>query len=613
MRKSWTERAVLRDMAGGAAIAAAGILLRLAVSGFVGPRTPFMTFYPAAMLAALYGGLSAGLTATALLGLAAWLWVLPHLAPFILDAAAWMAMGLFLGSGVVLSFTAEAARHARRRSAQAEAEAARADERCSLNATISRLAAIVESSDDAIVGLTPSGVITSWNEGARKLYGYEAQEVVGRHASLLCGDACKEDVTSILSEVRPGWPVRNFETRRRHKDGAVIDVSMTLSAIPDNGDGVAGVSAVVRDITARRSMEAALRESEERFRLLVESAPDAIFVLVGGRFAYANSAFLRLCGAAGEGEILGRPVLERVTLATRPQVRELLRALGEENRAVPAVELGCLRLDGGEIDVEASAVPLVYGGQRGALVYLRDVTERKRVEELREDMERISRHDLKTPLNAVINLPLLLMDDHNLDPEQVTRLRMIHDAGLRMLEQIDRSLTLYRIESGGYTLEPRPVDLTALVMQVAGDLDAMSAALAVNVLVDAWPRPVVASGDPLLCRTMLGNLMKNAVEASSKGGEVLVGLKAVGGQAVVFVHNASSLPEAQRAGFFQKHPSSAKPGGAGLGTYSARLSAEAQHGGIGLESSETEGTTITVRLPLWAENAPGDGDASARH
>ena len=112
---------------------------------------------------------------------------------------------------------------------------------------------------------------------------------------------------------------------------------------------------------------------------------------------------------------------------------------------------------------------------------------------------------------------------------------------------------------------------------------------------------------------MLGNLMKNAVEASPTGGEVLVGLKAVGGLAVVSVHNVGVVPEAQLAGFFQKHPGSAKPGGAGLGTYSARLSAEAQHGGIGLESSETEGTTITVRLPLWAENAPGDGDASARH
>jgi len=603
MRKGWRNSALARDIACGVGIAAAGVLLRLAVSNFVGPRTPFMTFYPAAMLAALFGGLGAGLAATVLLGLVAYFWVLPQLSPFILDAAAWMAMGLFLGSGVVLSVTAEAARRVRRRTAAAEAEAARAEERCSLNATISRLAAIVESSDDAIVGLAPDGIITSWNEGARTLYGYEAAEVVGSHASMLCGGACEQDVTAILGDVRPGRPVRNYETRRRHKNGAVIDVSMTLSAIPTDDGGVAGVSAVVRDITARRRMEAALRESEERFRLLVESAPDAIFVLSNGRFAYVNAALLRLCGAAAAADILGRSALDFVAADCRAQMRELMGRLREEDRAVPAVELRGLRLDGGIIDVEASAVPLAYGGEPGALVYVRDISERKRLETLREDMERISRHDLKTPLNAVINLPLLLMEDHNLNPEQVTRLRMIHDAGLRMLEQIDRSLTLHRIETGGYILEPRPVDLTALVLQVAGDLDALTAALGVRLLVETWPRPVVASGDALLCRTMLGNLMKNAVEASPRGGEVLVGLKAVGGRAVVFVRNAGVVPREQRAEFFAKHPGSAKPGGAGLGTDSARLSAEAQHGDIGLESAEMEGTTITVRLPLWPQSA----------
>lgn len=606
MRKAWTGRPLGRDIAIGVALAAAGILLRLAVSGFVGPRTPFMTFYPAAMLAALLGGLAAGLVATAILSLTAYFWVLPQLSPYVLSGASWMALGLFLGTGVVLSVAAEAARRVRERTARAEAEAASAAERCSLSATIGRLAAIVESSDDAIVGLSTQGVITTWNEGARTLYGYDAEEAVGRHASFLCGDACTEDVTAILGHVRPGWPVRNYETRRRHKNGSVIDVSMTLSAIPDEiGDGVSGVSAVVRDITERRRMEAALRESEERFRLLLESAPDAVFVSTGGRIVYANSALARLCGVAGPDKMLGGPVLDFLDPAQRPEMAERMRALTEEDRPVEAVELRLRRRDGGLVDVEALAAPLVYGGEKGGLAFVRDITERKRMENLRADMERISRHDLKAPLNAVINLPLLLMEDGNLDPEQVTRLRMIHDAGLRMLEQIDRSLTLYRIETGAYALDPRPVDLTRLVMQVAGDLDAMTEALGVSLLVETWPRPVVANGDALLCRTMLANLIKNAVEATPRGGEVLVGLKAVAGRAVVFVRNPGTVPEEQRAHFFDKNHGSEKPGGAGLGTYSARLSAQAQHGDIGLESGDSAGTTITVRLPLWTEQETG--------
>jgi light-regulated signal transduction histidine kinase (bacteriophytochrome) len=101
----------------------------------------------------------------------------------------------------------------------------------------------------------------------------------------------------------------------------------------------------------------------------------------------------------------------------------------------------------------------LYGGKNGALVFVHDITERKREEALRGDMERIAKHDLKGPLNAVINLPLLYQDDANLTANQAEGLRLIHQAGLRMLEQIDQSLTLYRIETGSFKLAPQAVDL----------------------------------------------------------------------------------------------------------------------------------------------------------
>jgi PAS domain S-box len=613
MNWAWEGKGARRRLAGGAVLACAAVLARLALLSVIGPSTPFVTFYPAAMFAALFGGRVSGFTTTGLLGLAALLWVLPGLSPTGFSNAGWLALAMFVLTGVLLSVMAEALRNARLRSARAEAEAALSAERCALNTTISRLAAIVESSEDAIVGLTTQGVITSWNEGARKLYGYTAAEAVGRHATFLCGETCTEDVTSILGDVHPGRPLRNFETRRQHKDGTVIEVSMTLSAILGENGAVDGVSAVVRDMTARRAMERALRESEERFRLLVENAPDAIFVQAGGRFAYANDAFLRLCGAARPEDILGHPLLERIHPDYHEQVRERMHLLNDLRQPVPTLELRYLRLDGTEIAVEASPVPLAYQGEQGALVYLRDISERKRLETLRADMERIARHDLKTPLNAVINLPLLLMEDHNLDPEQVTRLRMIHDAGLRMLEQIDQSLTLFRIEAGSYSLVSRPVDLPQLALQVAGDLETLTRAYGVQLLVDTWLRPVQASGDALLCRTMLSNLMKNAVEAAPRGSAVLVGLKAVGGRARVSIHNQRAVPQELRTRFFDKFTTSGKEGGAGLGTYSARLSAEAQGGSIVMETSEARGTTLTIELPLWEEAAAQPPAAPLTH
>jgi signal transduction histidine kinase len=235
------------------------------------------------------------------------------------------------------------------------------------------------------------------------------------------------------------------------------------------------------------------------------------------------------------------------------------------------------------------------------LVFVHDITERKRVEALREDMERIARHDLKGPLNAVINLPFLFQDDPNLTPEQVEGFRLIHQAGLRMLEQIDQSLTLYRIETGSFKLEPQPVDLDELTGQVAGELSALARGLGVELRVEAGE--VMVSGDGLLCRTMLSNLLKNAVEAAPRGSRVQVRLAAREGWAEWSVHNGGTVPEAHRARFFDKYFTSGKSRGAGLGTYSARLSAEAQGGSIALRTSEAEGTCITVRLPLWPDRA----------
>jgi len=722
MRCRWTPRDIARKTAVALAAVAAALLLRLALRDVIGPGLPFFTFLPAVVLAALFGGGASGLAATALLCLAAYAWALPPLP----DGAREIALLGFALTGVLVSWLAESLHRSRRRAAAAEAEAVLTAQTCELNDAKRQLAAIVESTADAIVGVSLDGVIVSWNRGAQQLYGYAAEEVLGRPTSLLCRPACSAEFAGLLERILSGEGVKNFETRRRHKNGSALDVSITLSAIRDDSGTITGASAIVRDITAGKRMEAALRaekerlaciietssdlmylkdtdlrylaanaalgkflgadpadmlgrsdrelmppelaqncresdiaaltdgsvdreerhdgrifraskrrvedaagqvlgvaatitdisedrrsfealrESEERFRQLVENAPDAIFVQTGGCFAFVNDAFLRLYGAERPEQVLGRPIVSRVHPAHHQAVQERIRLLNDQSRHVPSMEMRHLRLDGGALDVEVSAVPLVYGGERGALVFVRDIAARKREEALREDMERIARHDLKTPLNAVINLPLLLMGEPNLTPEQLTRLEMIHAAGLRMLEQIDQALTLYRIETGSYALQPQPVDLGALARQVAGDLAPTARGLEVELRVEADLKPVLASGDQLLCRTMLANLMKNAAEAAPKGGQARTRIAVETGRAVIVIHNQGAVPEELRERFFEKYASLGKRRGAGLGTYSARLSAEAQRGDIAMTTSEDAGTTVTVRLPLW------DGPQPAR-
>ena len=123
-----------------------------------------------------------------------------------------------------------------------------------------RLAAIVESSDDAIIGKDLNGVITSWNCGAERMLGYTAEEMIGQKVTVLAPPGLEEDVPRILACIRRGERVEHYETRRRRKDGAIIDVSLTVSPIRDALGAIIGASKIARDITERKRIETQARE-----------------------------------------------------------------------------------------------------------------------------------------------------------------------------------------------------------------------------------------------------------------------------------------------------------------------------------------------------------------
>ena len=173
------------------------------------------------------------------------------------------------------------------------------------------------------------------------------------------------------------------------------------------------VLGVAIDITDSKRAEEVLRESEEQFRTLVESAPDAIFIQVEGRFAYVNDAAIRLYGAASEKELLGRDVVERVHPDHRAKVLERIRSINEEGKPAPLMEQKHVKLDGTTIYVEAHSAPIRYQKSEGALVFVRDITERKQTEEsllLSEDRYRRLFEDAvlgifrSTPDGKIINV-----------------------------------------------------------------------------------------------------------------------------------------------------------------------------------------------------------------
>jgi PAS domain S-box-containing protein len=175
--------------------------------------------------------------------------------------------------------------------------------------TLSRLAAIVECSDDAIIGKTLDGVIVSWNPSAERIYGYSEEEVIGQRVSLLVPPERPDEVTQILEKVKRGKRVDHVETVRRKKDGTRIDVSLSVSPIRDATGQVTGASTIARDISERKRAEEALRQSEERYRDLVEHSEMLICTHdPEGKILTVNRAMVRHLGYERAEDLLNRPL-----------------------------------------------------------------------------------------------------------------------------------------------------------------------------------------------------------------------------------------------------------------------------------------------------------------
>ena len=226
-------------------------------------------------------------------------------------------------------------------------------------------------------------------------------------------------------------------------------------------------------------------------------------------------------------------------------------------------------------------------------------------ETLRRDVDRITRHDLKSPLNGVIGFAAMHMEAENLTDMQREHLRMIHDLGYRVVNMVNLSLGLFKMEQGSYELDARAVDLLPMVRGIVEGNQRLIRVRKSSVSLEIDGRAVADAdrflilGEELLCYSMFSNLIKNALEATPEGQPVRIAFSiGADGLAETAIHNHGAVPEAVRSRFFDKYATAGKKSGTGLGTYSARLIAETQRGSIGMTSSEEVGTTVTVRLPM---------------
>jgi len=239
---------------------------------------------------------------------------------------------------------------------------------------LAELAAIVESSDDAIIGKTLDGWITSWNAAAEQIYGYNAAEAVGNHISMLLAPGQRDELTELLAHVARGDRVSHLETTRQRKDGRIIDVSITTSPIRDAQGAIVGAATVARDVTERKAHEREL----ERLAQAAEYGTDAILSIgLDGRVRHWNQGAEKLYGYSAS-ETIGRELRELTLLG------DVTRDIDRVRRGEPAYQYEDQRRrkDGTIIDILTTVVPWRVGGQLIGLTGVTiDITERKRAEQ----------------------------------------------------------------------------------------------------------------------------------------------------------------------------------------------------------------------------------------
>jgi PAS domain S-box-containing protein len=384
--------------------------------------------------------------------------------------------------------------------------------------------------------LLPDGRLQWVSPSCKKITGYTADEFIADQG-LMHRIVYQEDFPLYMRHVKEiesgeGY-AKNVDFRIVHRSGHLVWIDHHCILI-SRADGTSlGRRVSNRDITGRKIMEKALQDSEEQFRFLVEGAPYAIFVQTDYDFAYTNSAAIALFGAASDDELLGEPLLDRIHPDFREQVLECIQIINDQKQFIPGIEMVSLRLDGSQVPVEMSAVPIAYEGKDGALVFLQDISKRKLTDKEKEKlqiqlsqaqkMESVGRlaggvaHDFNNMLGVIIGHAEMAIDQVDTSQPLYEDLLEIQKAAQRSADLTRQLLAFARKQ----TINPRVLDLNDTV---SGIFKMLRRIVGENIELvwkpglNLWPVMM----DPSQIDQILANLTVNARDAIKLAGNLTI-------------------------------------------------------------------------------------------